>query len=61
MEFSSNQLKQVHMQMYNIWVGRMLQIAVLVMNYEKQCSYRRNMLESYGEQYSPAQTALSGS
>ena len=44
MEFSSNRLKQVHMQMYNIWVGRMLQIAVLVMNYEKQCSYQRNML-----------------
>ena len=45
MEFSSNRLKQVHMQMYNIWVDGVLQITVLVMNYREQCSYQRNMLE----------------
>ena len=60
MEFSSNRLKQVHMQMYNIWVGRMLQIAVLVMNYEEQCSYRRNMLE-WLQKPEHWKTALSGS
>ena len=51
MEFSSNQLKQVHRQMYNIWVGRMLLITVLVMNYEEQCLYRRNMLEWLQKQH----------
>ena len=48
MEFSSNRLKQVHMQMYNIWVDGMLLIT-------------RRLLQTYGEQYSPAQTVLSGS
>ena len=44
MEFSSNRLKQVHMQMYNIWW-------LNVTNYsschelEEQCLYWRNMLE----------------
>ena len=37
--------------MYNIWVDRMLQITVLVMNYEEQCFYRRNMLEWLQKQH----------